>query len=132
MQWNFADYSEYCFKEFGVTPQQYWVETQYGGKNISAYSNIVFRYCTSHAFCLLTPASPVSSSNGHLDPWSGGGVLESVSDSLVAVVIQDGAHHLDLRAATSADPSDVIAARNIEKEHITRWIKEFMPMHSYM
>ena len=29
-------------------------------------------------------------SNGMLDPWSGGGVLSSLSDSLVAVVIPEG------------------------------------------
>ena len=46
-----------------------------------------------------------------------------MSPSLVAVVIHDGAHHLDLRAATSADPSDVIAARSLERQFISQWIK---------
>ena len=64
-------------------------------------------------------------SNGHLDPWSGGGVLQSVSPSLVAMVIHDGAHHLDLRAATSADPCDVIAARSLERQFISQWIKNY-------
>ena len=108
-----------------MTPQPYWVETQYGGKNISAYSNIVFR--SAHTFCITAHvrADPLSPSNGHLDPWSGGGVLESVSPSLVAVVIQDGAHHLDMRAATPRDPPDVIAARNLEQQHISQWTKTF-------
>ena len=44
LQWDINAYSEECQREFGVTPQPYWVETQYGGKNISSYSNIVFRY----------------------------------------------------------------------------------------
>jgi lysosomal Pro-X carboxypeptidase len=104
MAWNMTAYSEGCHTEYGVTPQPFWVETEYGGKDISAYSNIVF-------------------SNGHLDPWSGGGVLRSVSPSLVAVVIHDGAHHLDLRAATATDPHDVIVARALERQFISQWIK---------
>lgn len=43
---------------------------QWGGRNIAAGSNIVF-------------------SNGLLDPWHGGGVLEDVSRSLTAVVIPE-------------------------------------------
>lgn len=49
----------------------------WGGKRIQASSNIVF-------------------TNGLLDPWSGGGVLQNVSDSIVAVLIPEGAHHLDV------------------------------------
>ena len=122
VQWDFASYSESCYLQFGVTPQQYWVETLYGGKNISASSNIVFRY-TPGGVIWGELLHPPHSSNGHLDPWSGGGVLHSISSSLVAVVIRDGAHHLDLRAATPSDPPDVLAARQLEQQHITQWIK---------
>ena len=51
--------------------------------------------------------------------------MQSISDSLVAVVISDGAHHLDLRAANPADPPDVIAARDLEMKHISQWIKDY-------
>lgn len=33
---------------------------------------------------------------GMYDPWSVFGQLEDVSDSVVAVIIPEGAHHLDL------------------------------------
>ncbi len=45
--WNLTAYQEDCFKQFGVRPDPYWVETAYGGKNIEAHSNIVFR-CKFH------------------------------------------------------------------------------------
>ncbi len=66
-----------------------------------------------------------SSSNGKLDPWSGGGFLKSVSDSVVAILIEDGAHHLDLRSSNPADPKSVIKARKKEKEYIEKWIKQY-------
>ena len=43
-------------------------------------------------------------SNGLLDPWSSGGVLQNISESLVAVIIPEGAHHLDVRAALPSEP----------------------------
>lgn len=63
------------------------------------------------------------SSNGLLDPWSSGGVLKSQSDSVVAIVIPNGAHHLDLRGSNKADTPDVVSARNQEKKYIASWLK---------
>lgn len=40
--------------------------------------------------------------NGALDPWSVFGVTADVSDSVVAVLIPDGAHHLDLDVRNTA------------------------------
>lgn len=50
---------------------------RYGGRKIDAASNIVF-------------------SNGLLDPWHGTGVLQNISDSVIAIIIPEGAHHLDV------------------------------------
>lgn len=41
--WNLTAYGEYCKATFGVTIQPHLIETVYGGKNISAHSNIIFR-----------------------------------------------------------------------------------------
>lgn len=101
--WNFAEFSKYCYAKYNVTSHEYMAEMAYGGGNISAASNIVF-------------------SNGLLDPCIAGGIVESISDSLVAVLIEEGAHHLDLRVANPADPPSVVEARELEKFYIRKWI----------
>lgn len=104
--WNLTEFTEGCKKRWNVTSRPNWMITQYGGKDIAAASNIIF-------------------SNGKLDPWSGGGVHESYSHSLVAIEIEKGAHHLDLRFSDPEDPPCVIKARKEEKRLITKWIKEY-------
>ncbi|KAI9562235.1 hypothetical protein GHT06_013200 [Daphnia sinensis] len=101
--WNLEKYSEKCLKKWKVNPRPLMAPLNYGGRNISSSSNIVF-------------------SNGLLDPWSTGGVTKSLSDSLIAIIIPEGAHHLDLRAADPNDPPSVIKAREIEKQFISKWI----------
>eukprot|EP00439_Symbiodinium_sp_Y106_P006704 s8084_g1.t1 len=50
-------------------------------------------------------------SNGLLDPWHGGGYLTDQGSALPAVIIDLGAHHLDLREANKDDPTSVRVAR---------------------
>ncbi|GFQ80632.1 lysosomal Pro-X carboxypeptidase, partial [Trichonephila clavata] len=63
--------------------------------------------------------------NGRLDPWYGGGILQSLSDTLIAIVIEDAAHHLDLRSSNAADPDSVKKARYTIKKWIYKWIFEY-------
>ncbi|XP_053313875.1 lysosomal Pro-X carboxypeptidase isoform X2 [Spea bombifrons] len=103
--WDLQAYSDDCYKQWGVRPRASWITSVYGGKNISSYSNIIF-------------------SNGGLDPWSAGGVKESISDSLVAIVIPEGAHHLDLRSNSAYDPRSVLQARALEVQYMKKWIEQ--------
>ncbi len=59
-----------------------------------------------------------------LDPWSGGGVLHSVSDTLKAIVLTKGAHHLDLRASQPDDPTELTQVRKMEMDIMAGWIEE--------
>ena len=59
----------------GLKPRPNWIHEEF--QDGAGVSNIVF-------------------SNGLLDPWSSGGVTTDLSESVIAVVIPEGAHHLDL------------------------------------
>lgn len=41
--WNYDDYKKKCLDQFHVPPQPAMPLVIYGGKNIAAHSNIVFR-----------------------------------------------------------------------------------------
>ncbi|XP_061733982.1 lysosomal Pro-X carboxypeptidase isoform X1 [Nerophis ophidion] len=109
-EWDFQAFSDECHATFGVRPRANWAASVYGGKDIASHSNIIF-------------------SNGGLDPWSSGGVTFNVSDSLVSIVIPEGAHHLDLRHANDLDPPSVRAARVLELGYFWRWIQEAAKAH---
>lgn len=104
--WDAEAQTDECFARFGVRPRPTWVHTYYGGrKALAAASNIVF-------------------SNGLLDPWSGTGVLGDVSESVVALLLKEGAHHLDLMWSTPDDPEEVCAVRQAELNYIKQWVDE--------
>ncbi|KOC67366.1 Lysosomal Pro-X carboxypeptidase [Habropoda laboriosa] len=104
--WNLDEYSKDCIKQYSVKPQSNLVCEQYGCKDLSTATNIVF-------------------SNGLVDPWSSGGVLQNLSSSAIAIIIPEGAHHLDLRSSEPNDPYSVILARKFHRYFIKQWIKEY-------
>ena len=98
---------EHCRLAWGVTPRTSWIANEYGGRHMGRYhSNIVW-------------------SSGGYDGWSSAGVATNASSSLVAILIPDGGHHLDLMFSHPDDPPSVRGARALELAHIERWIAEF-------
>ncbi|KAL5763900.1 hypothetical protein ACOSQ2_016494 [Xanthoceras sorbifolium] len=101
-----------CSTYYGVSPRPHWVTTYYGGHDIKLIlqrfgSNIIF-------------------SNGLRDPYSSGGVLENISDSIVAVHTVNGSHCLDILGANkSSDPDWLVKQREIEVEIIEGWILKY-------
>jgi len=100
-------------------PWSAWLTAYYGGSNVSKLRNIVW-------------------SNGLLDPWSGGGVyppgggidgptIQSLNadGSQIALLISEGAHHLDLFFADDADPPSAKHARDVEAKIIQQWADEW-------
>lgn len=104
-EWNFQAFSDGCSAMFGVRPRAEWAGVVYGGKDIASHSNIIF-------------------SNGALDPWSAGGVTHNITDSLLSIMIPEGAHHLDLRFSNDLDPPSVRAARALELSLFREWIRQ--------
>merc|ERR1711920_287275 len=95
--------NQHCKSAFGVQPRPEWIATEFNG--LAGASNIVF-------------------SNGLYDPWSSGGVLKNVSNSAIAVIIPEGAHHMDLMFSDPRDPESVKTVRKVELLNIQRWIEQ--------
>ncbi|CAG9768709.1 unnamed protein product [Ceutorhynchus assimilis] len=105
ISWDYEKFTKECIKKYGVvpySPNKLFLE--FGGATMLKYSsNIVF-------------------SNGLLDPWSSGGVLANISDSVVAVLIPEAAHHYDLRGANPVDSKYVLDARKFHVAQIRKWL----------
>jgi lysosomal Pro-X carboxypeptidase len=122
-----------------VDPWSRNLDDMYGGTRIEASSNIIF-------------------SNGLLDPWSAAGVypsqpsleetyckMEGVSviqypcsmvqnitsdGSIVALILDLGAHHLDLMYSDKNDPPCARNARMIEEIYMYTWIEQWINNNS--
>jgi len=115
---DYEGYTAMCQKAFGLTPDYTWALRYFGGHNINrdflADTNTIF-------------------SNGELDPWRAGGLNANVTadGSGIALYIEGGAHHLDLRPPNAQDPATVTEARNIEMANIKKWIAEYQAVKPY-
>ena len=109
---DYDAYTAWCQKEYGLTPDYTWALRYFGGfdidKDFMAATNAIY-------------------SNGELDPWRAGGLNANVTvdGSGIALYIEGGAHHLDLRPPNDEDPATVTEARNIEMANIKKWISEY-------
>ncbi|KAH6836714.1 Serine carboxypeptidase S28 family protein [Perilla frutescens var. hirtella] len=108
---NLHQFIKNCEKSYGVSPRPHWITTYYGGHDIRLVlkrfgSNIIF-------------------SNGLKDPYSSGGVLEDINESVVAVTTLNGSHCVDIAPALETDPEWLIAQRNIELINIEAWLAKY-------
>ncbi|XP_028756887.1 lysosomal Pro-X carboxypeptidase [Neltuma alba] len=108
---DLKSYVRDCKMKYGVAPRPHWITTYYGGHDIKLVlqrfgSNIIF-------------------SNGLRDPYSSGGVLDSISDSIVAVHTVNGSHCLDILRAMPSDPEWLVKQREEETQMIKGWITQY-------
>jgi len=109
-QWSQEGTVAWCNEQYSIEVDSKGpASRKYGGRALAkAMSNVVF-------------------SNGDMDPWMPGGISEADvgnSDSLVAMMVEGGGHHLDLMFSNSADPQSVVAVREAEAAQIRQWIMQ--------
>ncbi|THG14589.1 hypothetical protein TEA_001301 [Camellia sinensis var. sinensis] len=104
-----SSFIEDCKSMYGVPPRPHWVTTYYGGHDINM---VLKRFASNIIF-----------SNGLRDPYSSGGVLKDISDSVVAVHTVNGSHCLDILWKSRSDPKWLTNQRKEEVKIIKGWIK---------
>lgn len=108
---NLNKFINECKSLYGVIPQPHWVTTYYGGQDLKL---------TLHRF-----GSNIIFSNGLRDPYSSGGVLENISESILAVTTVNGSHCLDILVAKPSDPQWLVMQRKTEVKIIEKWIANY-------
>ncbi|GMP88729.1 hypothetical protein CsSME_00040607 [Camellia sinensis var. sinensis] len=108
---NLTSFTEDCVRSFGVPPRPHWVTTYYGGHDIKA---VLQRFASNIIF-----------SNGLRDPYSCAGVLQDISESVVAVYTVNGSHCLDILPTNKSDPQWLTDQRNTEVKIIQGWIDQY-------
>uniref|UniRef100_A0A0E0MCM6 Lysosomal Pro-X carboxypeptidase n=1 Tax=Oryza punctata TaxID=4537 RepID=A0A0E0MCM6_ORYPU len=108
---NLTDYLAGCLASTGVPPRPHWIEAYFGGYDIR---NVLKRSGSNIIFF-----------NGLRDPWSAGGILKSISNSIIALVEPKGGHHVDLRFSNEEDPEWLKKVRRKEMRIIADWLKQY-------
>lgn len=108
---DYDGYTAECEKTYGLTPKYDWALQTFGSydytRDFKDYSNIIF-------------------SNGKLDPWMAGGITDYIGKlELPVYLMNQAAHHLDLRLPNKDDPPDVVWVREQEAEIIGQWIADY-------
>lgn len=106
MPWDLDEMREGCKQRWGVEPEANKAEVMFGGLDLSGASNIIF-------------------TNGLRDPWMPGGVLKTLSESLIAIKIPHACHHEDLRPQGPNDPQILLTVRQQIKNILRKWIAAY-------
>mmetsp|Transcript_10428 Transcript_10428/g.26773 ORF Transcript_10428/g.26773 Transcript_10428/m.26773 type:complete len:471 (-) Transcript_10428:34-1446(-) len=111
-EWTLKWQTDHCMSRFNAKPLRNgkWLAHTMGLDSLFAKQPAGF--------------SRVIWSNGMQDPWSAGGVLDDIGETLIAIKMENGAHHVDLRPAEPTDTADVILARKREREILTGWLEQ--------
>merc|ERR1711933_657876 len=112
--WNMTWLDEHCMARFGISAstREHWMEKEFGLDMDYFYEK------------MGGITSRILFSNGMQDGWHCGGVMKNMSDSLIAITIENGAHGSDMRADSKDDTLDMIQARQMERDILTQWVED--------
>lgn len=111
--WTMGWMTEHCQKRFNVTPQAFELVKEWHFDDLVGSTN----------------ASHILFTNGLNDGWSVGGILEDLSDTLITINFENGAHHSDLsgQGPSDRDTPDIkhgfVSIRNI----LMDWLNGIQP-----
>ena len=107
--WTFFEQEDDCQASFGVSPKPGALADALGFRDL-----------------VKAGASRILFTNGMQDMWSGGSYLENVSDSILALNFENGAHHSDLSHVGPSDKdTDDIKAGFVQITNIlSQWLDE--------
>ena len=114
-EWTYEWLTQHCQSRFGRDP---------------APSRLVDKFYFQKEN-LPSITSHIIFTNGLQDGWSAGSILESLSDTLIAINIPSGAHHSDLSGAgpSDRDPPDMWATFGQVKDILGTWLDELKASH---
>jgi lysosomal Pro-X carboxypeptidase len=122
-EFNVKSVSDGCWESWSVRPREYWAKVRRSAPPTTNMCIICNTTCLSALATTflqiglggkrIEGASNLVFSNGLMGPWHGGGILQNVSDTIVAVVIPNGGHHVDLMFA---NPGENCGLRGLESQ----------------
>ncbi|KAL7512616.1 hypothetical protein ACHAXN_009647 [Cyclotella atomus] len=109
LDWTLNKFEDTCISTYGVSPKPGALATDLGFRDLadSGASRILF-------------------TNGMQDMWAGGSYLENVTDSIIALNFENGAHHSDLShvGPTDKDTDDTKAGFVKITNILAGWLDE--------
>jgi lysosomal Pro-X carboxypeptidase len=114
--WSLAQTTEWCQYIYGsaLSPRPATLPTNFGFWDLARFA---------------ASTSRLIFSSGSNDPWMAQSITKTLSPSLPAIIIDQGAHHSDLGGAynpvpTETDVASLVNARQFEIDTINSWLQE--------
>ena len=116
-EWNLEWMNQHCITRFGVVPEPYKLANEWGFDDL-----------------LKVNASRILFTNGLKDGWSVGGIKENISESLLVINFENGAHHSDLtgNGPSPTDTDDIKAGFESIKSILGTWLNEVQSRREVM